>query len=200
MAFQLIPLVAGPGPIAVTGPGPNGELYLADQNGVIMTYSSGVSSIFLDLRNQIPPLNPDYDERGLLDILISPRKDRIFAFYTSLSGHNLLAEIDLRTKAISPLLRILEPSDIHNGGRMAFGPDGHLYLGTGDGGPPQNLLLVPEYLITGTSDKNLFNHTSKEIHERSHVLLDRLELCLYSGCRFQYWLQRPIRMISRRLR
>jgi hypothetical protein len=58
MVFRLVPLIGGPGPIAVTGPGPNGELYLADQNGVIMTYLSGTTTIFLDLRSQIPPLNP----------------------------------------------------------------------------------------------------------------------------------------------
>lgn len=79
MVFRLVPLIGGPGPIAVTGPGPNGELYLADQNGVIMTYLSGTTTIFLDLRSQIPPLNPDYDERGLLYFFEwsqCPRRDR----------------------------------------------------------------------------------------------------------------------------
>lgn len=140
MVFRLVPLIGGPAPIAVTGPGPNGELYLADQNGVIMTYLSGTTTIFLDLRSQIPPLNPDYDERGLLDIAMSPRRDRLFAFYTSLSGHNVLVEIDLRTRVETILLRILDQADFHNGGRMAFGPDGYLYLTVGDPrGNAQNL-------------------------------------------------------------
>lgn len=138
MALRLVPLAELPAPIAVAGPGPAGELYLADQTGLILTYRLGVTSIFLDLRPQTPPLNPSYDERGLLDIVMSPQQDRLFAFYTSLSGRNRLVEIDLQTKMTTPLLNVLDRSDIHNGGRMAFGPDGYLYLGLGDGGQQDN--------------------------------------------------------------
>lgn len=144
--FQLIPLLTGPAPIAVTGPGEQGELYFADQNGMIAMYDlQGQVTPFLDLSSQMPPLNPQNDQRGLLDILLSPDNLHMFAFFTSKAqsefsgrypnGQNVLLEIDMKTRTQTVILRILSDAGVHNGGKMAFGPDGFLYLTVGDGSP-----------------------------------------------------------------
>jgi len=143
--YELRPFMNGPAPIAVTGEG--NQLYLADQNGFIMQYNPETRSrrLFIDLRGEIPILDASYDQRGLLDIVLSPDKRRLFAFYTSRpslgfetrypGGQNVLVEFDMNTLQPTLLLRILENASINNGGRMAFGADEYLYLTIGDGGP-----------------------------------------------------------------
>lgn len=150
--YQLIPLLTASAPMAVTGPGEQGELYLADQNGMITVYTpQGQVSPFLDLSSQMPPLNPQYDQRGLLDILLSPNNQHMFVFFTSKApsefttrypnGQNVLLEVDIKSRSQTIILRILSDAGVHNGGKMAFGPDGFLYLTVGDGssGNSQNL-------------------------------------------------------------
>jgi glucose/arabinose dehydrogenase len=89
-------------------------------------------------------------ERGLLGLAFSPnyaRDGRVFVNFTDLNGNTVLARftctVDLlhanpntRKDFIWPdgLPYIVQPASNHNGGHMAFGPDGYLYVGLGDGG------------------------------------------------------------------
>ena len=109
---------------------------------------------FLDLRDRIIPLMADYDERGLLGLAFDPdfdRTRRFFVYYgaplrrRAVAGQdhtNRLSEV--RVHDNDPLtadpatertiLEFEQPQPNHSGGGLAFGPDGLLYLGTGDGG------------------------------------------------------------------
>ncbi len=83
-------------------------------------------------------------EQGLLGVAPHPDTDddRVFVFYTADDGRQIVASF--RSSAADPdlasprtedrLLVMDDPFGNHNGGAMAFGPDGYLYIGTGDGG------------------------------------------------------------------
>src|SRR4029079_1660865 len=83
-------------------------------------------------------------ERGLLGLAFHPAyrtNGRFFVNYTDRSGNTVIAEYrrsSTNSTRASPtervLIRIPQPYPNHNGGMLAFGKDGFLYIGTGDGG------------------------------------------------------------------
>lgn len=82
-------------------------------------------------------------EEGLLSIAFSPRftsDGRVYLYYTtgspgpSVLSRFLATQSGLDAGSEERLLEIGQPFSNHNGGRILFGPDGHLYLSLGDGG------------------------------------------------------------------
>jgi glucose/arabinose dehydrogenase len=87
-------------------------------------------------------------ERGLLGLAFHPdfaRNGRIFVSYTDGNGDNLVVRYTLADPSVNQLsaadldtclvvLRIDQDFSNHNGGHVAFGPDGYLYFAPGDGG------------------------------------------------------------------
>ena len=135
----------------------DGRMFLVDQIGlvkVITTDGKQQEKPFLDISDQMVKLSPGYDERGLLGLAFHPDfagNDRVFVFYSAplrsgapegWSCTNKLSEfrvskddknmIDMNSEKV--LLQIDKPQMNHNGGTIAFGPDGYLYLPLGDGG------------------------------------------------------------------
>jgi len=88
-------------------------------------------------------------EQGLLGLALHPEFEengRLFVNYTDLEGDTVVAEYSAAPRgATDPdsarqLLFIDQPHELHNGGGLAFGPDGHLYIGVGDGGWPNDVI------------------------------------------------------------
>jgi glucose/arabinose dehydrogenase len=78
-------------------------------------------------------------EQGLLGLAFSPDGARLYTNHTDLDGHTHVTEWTMRGGRVDPgsrrqVLFVEQPFDNHNGGHLAFGPDGYLYIGLGDGG------------------------------------------------------------------
>ncbi len=119
------------------------RLYVLEQPGRIRLIKDGVlvSIPFLDLADRVLM---DDSERGILGLAFHPdyrRNGRFFVNYTRRpDGATVVAEYrrggspDTASRDERVLLVILQPESNHNGGMVVFGPDGYLYIGTGDGG------------------------------------------------------------------
>jgi glucose/arabinose dehydrogenase len=131
------------------------RLFVVDQTGMIWILSAGrkLEVPFLDLRAQVVELNSFYDERGLLGLAFHPDFVTNGRFYVSYSGpirDNLSSSEWDHTTYISEFIvsaddpnqadpateRILlamdKPGYNYEAGHIAFGPDGYLYIATGD--------------------------------------------------------------------
>jgi len=143
-SYELVPILDGfRSPVHVTNAG-DSYLYVVEQAGKIKKIDPyGAVSTFLDIQSQVT----SGGETGLLSVAFHPQyatNHRYFVNYTAnVSGalHTIIAEINSETHAQREILRIRQPYSNHNGGQIAFGPDGYLYIGMGDGGSagdPQN--------------------------------------------------------------
>ncbi len=122
----------------------NGRFLLTEQAGRILVLDEEQLTeehIFipepLDLRDRV---SSRASEEGLLGIALSPHNDRhLFLHYSAtnprrsvVSRFNYNLEIAPESELV--ILEIEQPYANHNGGQIAFGPDGYLYIGLGDGG------------------------------------------------------------------
>lgn len=151
-------------PVAfVVDPGDPSTFYVVEQRGTIRTVrNNAVSAAFaLDIRTQISAGG----ERGLLGLAFPPdaaESRRVFVNFTNPDGHTVVArytrdaqgrfEAASRFDLLWPDGRrfIEQPFSNHNGGHLAFGPDGYLYIGLGDGGSggdPLNHAQDPNQLL-----------------------------------------------------
>jgi glucose/arabinose dehydrogenase len=129
-------------PLYVTAP-PNDRrrLFVVEQEGRIVVMRGGkhLPQPFLDIRSKVTAGG----EQGLLSMAFAPdyaQTGRFYVYYTERSGQEAIWEYrrasDDRADAGSArlVLRMADPEPNHNGGLMIFGPDGLMYVGTGDGG------------------------------------------------------------------
>jgi glucose/arabinose dehydrogenase len=125
------------------GDGTN-RLFLVEKRGTVRVFENGSvkAGYFLDLRSVV---DDSAGERGLLGLAFHPGFEtnrRLYVYYTRAGGDIVVARLRANASgtAVSASTResILaidhSANTNHNGGAMAFGPDGYLYLGTGDGG------------------------------------------------------------------
>jgi glucose/arabinose dehydrogenase len=114
-------------------------LYVTQQDGMVWSLRNGKPSDtpVVDLRARV---SQDAGERGLLGIAFSPDGSKMYVDYTDRSaGNTQIDEYTMRGRnaVVSSRRNVLEvdqPQPNHNGGQLAFGPDGLLYIGMGDGG------------------------------------------------------------------
>jgi len=140
----LLPIASGLNqPVALTHAGDT-RLFITQQIGTVMVYDAlGLRATpFLDIRSIVL----SGGERGLLSVAFHPRyRDNgfFFVYYTNKNGDNSVARYqvsandpDRADPASGTILLTIPHPDFanHNGGQLQFGPDGYLYVGTGDGG------------------------------------------------------------------
>jgi glucose/arabinose dehydrogenase len=131
-------------PIGIAA-GPPGWLLVQEQEGrvVAVSLAGGEASVSLDITDRVL----GGGERGLLGLALHPNfagdDPRAFVHYSDAAGNTVLSEFLVSDFALPPrldpatervLLRVEQPFANHNGGQLAFGPDGYLWLGLGDGG------------------------------------------------------------------
>ena len=126
-------------PVLLTyAPGDPKAVYVVEQSGRVIRLRSGRRTVFLDVRSLITAGG----EQGLLGLAFHPKYARtrlLYVAYTSSDGKNVVARFRSNGKtAIASTRRTLlsepDPYANHNGGNLAFGPDGRLYTSIGDGG------------------------------------------------------------------
>ena len=142
----LQPLVSGlTKPIFVTHAGDgSGRIFVVEQRGIIRILEKGelLTKPFLDISERV---NDGSNEQGLLGLAFAPNYAEtgfFFVNYTDADGDSVVARYlvaaedanraDADSESIT--LNIDQPAGNHNGGMLAFGSDGYLYVGTGDGG------------------------------------------------------------------
>ena len=132
-------------PVGVTAlPGDGSRLLVLEQDGVVRLVIDGVvqDAPYLDLRERV---TSSANEQGLLGIAPDPvfaENGRIYLYFTAAEdGANTLVRLTVDPAATSidaasleVLLAIPDDRGNHNGGMLAFDPDGYLFVGTGDGG------------------------------------------------------------------
>jgi glucose/arabinose dehydrogenase len=139
----------------------SGRLFVVEKAGRIVIVRDGTlqAAPFLDISDRVNALG---SEQGLLSVAFPPdyaSKGYFYVNYTDSDGDTVVARYRL-AGADTPdqadpaseqvLLRVTQPYGNHNGGQIAFGPDGFLYIGMGDGGAagdPQNYAQRPGELL-----------------------------------------------------
>jgi len=129
-------------PVYLTAPPGDPRLFIVEKTGRIRIVKGGALSAapFLDLSGSVS----GGSEQGLLGLAFDPQyatTGRFYVDYTDRNGDTRIARFHVSADAdvadassSEILLTIDQPYANHNGGQLAFGPDGFLYVGMGDGG------------------------------------------------------------------
>lgn len=124
-------------PVEVTARPLDGRVFVVDQPGRVVAFDDESDEVVLDVTD----LTSADGEQGLLGLAFHPEQPLAYINYINSDGNTVVAEyaIDPDTAVFDPaswreVLTIGQPFKNHNGGELLFGPDGLLYIGTGDGG------------------------------------------------------------------
>lgn len=173
--------------LLVSPPDGSDRRFLGEQSGIVHVLDRSGTPLdapFIDLRKKMAPLLPAFDERGLLAMAFHPNfseNGRLFINYSAKrrSGSPFTGKTaytwrtsEFRISAENPnqvapaservLLELDWVNRKHNGGGLAFGPDGYLYLGVGDGGGAHGVpdVFVPPK-ISDQEKKDKFRHAAE---------------------------------------
>lgn len=137
-------------PVMVAAPTGDPRIFVVEKPGYVRLIKDGslVAAPYLDLSDRV---NGGDTERGLLGLAFHPRfaqNGRLFVFYTAEPNGALTVSEITATPAndTAPastervLMSVPHNYGNHNGGTVTFGPDGFLYISTGDGGGADNFL------------------------------------------------------------
>jgi len=158
---KLEPVISGINtPLMMVQPPGDSRMFVIEQNGRIKIIENGklAPNPFLDIRSKIKTLFQDFDERGLLGLAFHPKFKENGKFYVAYSAHldyqsdlgqmlwydhsNVVEEYTVSAKdkntadpSSARRIHVMSwPQFNHNGHWIGFGPDGKLYISTGDGG------------------------------------------------------------------
>jgi glucose/arabinose dehydrogenase len=138
----------------------SGRMFVVEQRGVITLIQDGqrVETPFLDVQ---APVGDESNEQGLLGLAFAPDYAQSGTFYIDYTDNNGDTHVDecqvsqgdpnaADPESCTTILFVEQPYPNHNGGHLAFGPDGYLYIGLGDGGSggdPQGHAQNPRSLL-----------------------------------------------------
>ncbi len=142
--LNFLPIIGGlEKPIHVTHANDGrGRLFIVEQPGRIRIFSNGLlqPAPFLDITDRVGCCG----ERGLLSVAFPPdfaTKGYFYVNYTNAAGNTVVSRFFVTASgdiadpvSENQILTVNQPFPNHNGGQIAFGPDGMLYIGMGDGG------------------------------------------------------------------
>ena len=128
-------------PTYVAQPPGSTDLYVVEQSGTVRIVRNGdvVSQPALDISDQVT----DNGEQGLLSIAFPPdfqKSHLAYAYFTGTDQDQHVVRYTVRSDgtfdpgSARQILNMADFASNHNGGQLQFGPDGDLYIGTGDGG------------------------------------------------------------------
>ncbi len=142
LALELVTRVPG-SPVGVTHAGDgSGRLFILERSGRVFVHPGDPFEQvpFLDIRDRVGCCGR---ERGLFGLAFHPDYKRNGYFYVSYTGRDDLSVVSRFSVSSDPdravagselrLLEVVRPDPQHNVGHLAFGPDGYLYIGSGDG-------------------------------------------------------------------
>jgi len=144
-------------PVGLMTPPNDERRFVFEQTGLVHILDDDgtpLATPFLDVSDRLVPFRPGFDERGLLGLAFHPdyeQNGRFYVYYSAPLRHGALAALnhtgrvsEIRASEDDPnradlaservVLEVDQPAFNHNGGKIAFGPDGYLYIGLGDGG------------------------------------------------------------------
>ena len=138
----------------VFAPGDEGRAYVGQRTGVVLDLdlATGDAAAVLDISGETTAEK----ERGLLGLAIAPDGAHLYVSFTDLDGDSRIDEFELAGDGTldegtrRAVFTLDQPFANHNGGHLAFGPDGLLYIGLGDGGSAGDPLRAgqdPEQLL-----------------------------------------------------
>lgn len=129
-------------PTFVTAAPGSSDLFIVGQKGRIRRLGPDATEpeIVLDISDRVGSLLGV--EPGLLGLAFHPdypENGRFFLYYSDIAEDTVLSEFSTIDGVMDPdservILQFEQPTNRHNGGMLAFGPDGYLFLGLGDGG------------------------------------------------------------------
>ena len=136
--LRLVPVAAVDQPTAMAARAGTRTLYVTEQRGVVRAIRNGklLDAPAADLTDRV---SQDGGERGLLGIAFSPDGAWMYVNYTGTDGGTRVDQLQMRGRnalasSRRTILTVDQPQANHNGGQLAFGPDGYLHVATGDGG------------------------------------------------------------------
>ena len=166
---SLVPVARFTQPVGVVAaPGDTSRLFIVEEDGTIVERRGATQSTFADLTDRV---KSDGGEQGLLGLAFAPdyqTSGRLYVYYTTpapagtavYGGADIVVSEFHRADAdhVDPsservILRIPHRRDQYeNGGQLRFGPDGKLWIGTGDGGGEYDLFGNAQRLDPATDD------------------------------------------------
>ena len=149
----LTPVAEVPAPVDLAWRNGDTGLYVAGRDGTITRVEGSAGpAVVLDISDLTAPGG----EQGLLGVAFHPDGTKAYVNFTDHDGNTNVVEFAVDAaggfdrESLRTVLVVEQPYDNHNGGDLAFGPDGMLYVGLGDGGaggdPERRALNLAEVL------------------------------------------------------
>ncbi len=133
---------------------PDGRLFISERTGKIKVVQPGASAAGSAPLIDVPSIYAVTDERGILAIALDPQfatNGYLYVHYTHSSLKNRVSRFTVAGGSADPLSELVlwqndrESAIYHSGGRIAFGPDGYLYIAVGDRLDPQSAQSLSTY-------------------------------------------------------